>query len=81
MKVVLYGKADCCLCDEAKDVLDRVGQRVPFELEVIDIAGDRELVERFGQEIPVVFVNGRKAFKFRIDEAELVKKLERTVHA
>lgn len=81
MKVTLYGKADCCLCDQAKDVLDRVGRRLPFELEVIDIEGDRDLVARFGHEIPVVFVDGRKAFKLRIDETELVRKLQRTVNA
>lgn len=77
MRVELYGKSGCCLCDEAKVVLDRVRARVPFELVLVDIAADPRLLERFGAEIPVVFIEGRKAFKFRVDEAELVRKLER----
>ena len=75
MKVELYGAPDCCLCDEAKAVLARVAADVPFELVLVDIAGDPALTVRFGQEIPVVFVNGRKAFKYRVDEAELRRKL------
>jgi glutaredoxin len=77
MKVTLFGKADCCLCDQAKDVLDRASRRVPFELEVVDIARDPALAARFGDEIPVVFVGDRKAFKHRVDEDELVRKLAR----
>lgn len=78
MRVELYGKANCCLCDEAKVVLDRVRQRIPFDLALVDIAADPALLARWGTEIPVVFIDGRKAFKYRVDEAELVRKLART---
>ena len=77
MKVSLYGKADCCLCDEAKEVIARVQRRVAFDLELIDIAADAELLARHGEEIPVVFIDGRKAFKYRVDEDELVARLAR----
>jgi glutaredoxin len=73
--VVLYTKRDCCLCDDAKAVLARVRTEVPFELEEVDIEGDPDLLARFGTQIPVVFIEGRKAFKYRIDEAMLVRKL------
>ncbi len=77
MKVSLYGKADCCLCDEAKGVLERARRRVPFDLELVDIAADAELLARHGEEIPVVFIDGRKAFKYRVDEDELLARLAR----
>ena len=77
LRVEIYSKRDCCLCDEAKAVLDRVRAEVPFELVEVDIEGDAQLMERFRTEIPVIFVGGRKAFKYRVDEAELRRRLAR----
>ena len=77
LRVEIYSKRDCCLCDQAKAVLDRVRAEVPFELVEVDIEGNPELMERFRTEIPVVFVGGRKAFKYRIDETELRRRLAR----
>jgi len=48
-------------------------------LERIEIDGDPALEERFGMEIPVLFVNDRKAFKYRCTAAELRKRLQREV--
>jgi glutaredoxin len=75
--VEIYSKRDCCLCDQAKAVLDRVRAEVPFELVEVDIEGNPELMARFRTEIPVVFVGGRKAFKYRVDETELRRRLAR----
>jgi glutaredoxin len=75
--VEIYSKPDCCLCDEAKAVLTRVRAEQPFELVEIDIGRDPGLLERYGTEIPVVFVGGRKAFKYRVDEQELRRRLAR----
>jgi hypothetical protein len=73
--VEIFTKADCCLCVQAKDVLARVRAEVPFALREVDIAGDPALTERYGNEIPVVLIDGRKAFKYHVDEAELRRKL------
>jgi glutaredoxin len=77
VRVAILSKPDCCLCDEAKEVLERARLSVPFDLEVRDISGDPELLREYGDQIPVVFIEGRKAFKHRVDEAELLKKLAR----
>jgi hypothetical protein len=77
MKVSLYGKADCCLCDEAKVVIERARRRIAFDLELIDVAADPELLARHGEEIPLVFIDGRKAFKYHVDEDDLVARLGR----
>ena len=76
-RVEIYTKRDCCLCDEAKEVLARVRTDLPFELAEIDIESDPALMERFRTEIPVIFVAGRKAFKYRVDEQELRRRLAR----
>jgi hypothetical protein len=76
IRVVLYGKADCHLCDEMKAVVDEVRREMPFVLEVVDIASDRALAAAHGLEIPVLVIDGCKAFKYRVDAAALRRRLE-----
>ena len=76
MRVEIYTRTECCLCVEAKAVLARVRVELPFELHEIDVDSNAELRARFGAEVPVVFVGGRKAFKYRVDEAALRRKLQ-----
>ena len=71
-KVIVYGKAECCLCDEAMDVLFEVSKRIAFEIEKIDITEDPELFARYQFSIPVIFFDGRMVFKYRIDRARLM---------
>ena len=77
IQVKVYSKEDCCLCNEVKEVLKRVQKGLPFELIEVDIATDKKLLEQYESEIPVVFINDRKAFKYRVSEVEFKKKLER----
>ena len=58
-------------------MLAQVRQDILFDLAEIDISTDPALEARFGQEIPVLFVNGRKAFKYRVTAGELRRKLGR----
>ncbi len=73
-EVVLYTRAGCHLCDEAKQVLRDAG--VAFSEQ--DIDADPQLRALYNEEVPVVFINGRKAFKYRVDPRELRKRLERS---
>lgn len=79
MTFTLYSKPGCHLCDDMKIVIRRVMEtaRTPIALEEIDITTDAELEARYGIEIPVLLVDGRKAAKYRIAEAELLKIVER----
>lgn len=79
IEITLYGKPDCCLCDEAKAVLRRVAAGFPAAVLEVNIATDPALQARFGEEIPVVFVDGRKAFKFRVPERDLRRRLDRAL--
>ena len=73
--VTLYTRAGCCLCDEAKRVLAEARRRTDFEYEEVDIDSDAELVRQYNDEVPVIAINGVKAFKYRIPMNEFLKKL------
>ena len=69
LKVVIYSKTVCSLCDEALAVVERVRERLPFDLSVVDIATlSHEDRLRYRYELPVVFVNGTDAFHHRVNE-------------
>jgi len=75
--VTLYTRARCHLCDDAKAVLDVVRADEPFALEVVDIDGDPALRSLYTNQVPVIAVGGRKAFKYRLTEQELRARLAR----
>ena len=77
IRIEIYSRPGCHLCDEAKEVIERVGRRFPFALSVINIDTDPELQKLYGEQIPVVFINRNKAFKYHVDEAELEKKAKK----
>jgi glutaredoxin len=75
--LVLYGRAGCHLCEEMRAVVEPVVQQLGCVLQEVDITGHAELEGRFGLEIPVLCINGRKAFKYRVTEPELRERLGR----
>ncbi len=76
--VVLYGRPGCHLCEQALAVLERVRARVPFALVVLDIESDDELFRRYLELIPVIEIDGSRAFELFVDEAALERRLRRT---
>jgi glutaredoxin len=75
-KVTLYTRAGCCLCEDAKRELARARRRRDFDLEEVDIDRDPELRRLYNEEVPVIAIDGRKAFKYRVAADDLLKKLE-----
>jgi glutaredoxin len=74
-QVTLYTRTGCCLCDDAKAVIASARRRADFDYAEIDIDTDPELVRLYNVEVPVVTLNGRKAFKYKVEMNELLKKL------
>ena len=70
-RLTLYGRPGCHLCDDARDVLLRVG--APFD--EVDIESDDALFKRYLERIPVVAVDGVDAFDLFVDEAALRARL------
>jgi glutaredoxin len=75
--VLLYGREGCCLCDDARAVLERVRARHAFELQERDIDDDEGLLRAYLERIPVVTIDGAEAFELFVDETELERLLTR----
>jgi glutaredoxin len=73
--VVVYSRKGCHLCEVVKESLNKLSRRGGFTWREIDVDGDLELRRQFNDEVPVVFIDGRKAFKYRMDEQEFLRKL------
>jgi glutaredoxin len=72
MRVVLYSRAGCHLCDTARDVLLAERARTPFDLVEVDVAGDDDLEREYGIRIPVVEIDGQERFEYQVDPVDLV---------
>jgi thiol-disulfide isomerase/thioredoxin len=71
--LTIYSRPGCHLCDEMKAVVQRVARSTPrpIAIEEIDISADPELEARYGVDIPVLLMDGKKIAKYRVTEDEL----------
>jgi glutaredoxin len=76
-EVVLYSRKGCHLCEIVKESLVKLARQAPFTWQEIDVDSSDALRRQFTDEVPVVFINGRKAFKYRMDERDFLRKLDR----
>lgn len=74
-RLTIYYKPACHLCEDAKQVLERVRPFERFELEEVDISHDRVAYGLYSDKIPVVTINGQMVFKYRVDEDRLIRRL------
>lgn len=70
-RITLYTRPGCHLCDAAREVVARVCADLGESFDEVDITTDDELEDRFGEDIPVTFVDGRQHDFWRVDEARL----------
>jgi glutaredoxin len=73
--VVVYSRKECHLCDVLKETLAQAQSAAEFEWRDVDIDTDPDLVQRFNDEVPVVFINGRKVFKYRMSRDQFLQAL------
>lgn len=73
--VTLYTRPGCHLCEEAKAEILAAGCNGEYVLEEVNIDTDPALKERYRWEIPVILINGIKAFKYRLTAKEFREKL------
>jgi glutaredoxin len=74
-EVVVYSRKGCHLCEIVKESLGKLEKRGGFTWRDIDVDSDAEIRRLYTDEVPVVFINGRKAFKYHMDEQEFLRKL------
>jgi glutaredoxin len=73
--VVVYSRAGCHLCDIVKQTLAQMQSEAAFHWREVDIDTDPELRQKYNDEVPVVFIDGRKAFKYHMDGPQLLRAL------
>jgi len=74
-QVVVYSRKGCHLCEIVKETLTKLERRGGFTWQEVDVDSDEELRRQFTDEVPVVFIDGRKAFKYHMGEREFLRKL------
>ena len=70
-RLVLYSRPGCHLCDDARVVLERIGE--PFD--EIDIESDDALLKRYLERIPVIVLDGQELYDFFVDEQDLRRRV------
>ena len=77
MQLTIYSRPGCHLCDEMKAVVERVARSAaaPLTIEAVDISTDPALEARYGVEIPVLLIDGKKVAKYRITEEALMRQV------
>ncbi len=74
-EVNVYSRKGCHLCEIVKESLVKLHKRGGFDWREVDVDSDAELRRQYNDQVPVVFINGRKVFKYRMDESEFLRKL------
>jgi glutaredoxin len=76
--LTIYSRPGCHLCDEMKSVVAQVirYQAEPLKVEEVDVSTDADLEARYGMEVPVLVIDGRKVAKYRIKADELARVLQ-----
>src|SRR5262249_41114226 len=78
MAITIYGRRDCHLCDEAeRTVRDVVGPGAADGVTIskVDVDEAPDLGRIYGEQVPVIVLNGRKVFKLRVDPERLRRKI------
>ena len=75
IRLDLYSKEDCSLCEKAKDIIRRVQDRIPFEYHEILLQPGTPLEAELRNDIPVLHINGAFFARHVIAERELVSRL------
>ena len=75
--VVLYTRERCSLCEKAKAVILAVRREIAFDFREVDIGWSGDLYEDYKHDIPVIEVDGKRAFKYRVEASELKERLSR----
>ena len=75
--VTVYSRKNCHLCDVAIESLETVKTELNFEIEKIYIDGETELTNKYGEEVPVIHIDGKHHDIFRVDLERFRSSLEK----
>ncbi|ASY12501.1 glutaredoxin-like protein [Candidatus Planktophila dulcis] len=75
--VTVYSRHGCHLCEDAVKTLEGMREELAFEIEIIYIDGNPELEKLYGNEVPVIHINGEHHDFYRIDPERFRTSLEK----
>lgn len=75
LRLTLISRRDCHLCDDMAAVVDQVAPSFDAQVEIKDVDADAELRAVYSDQVPVLLIEGRKAFKYRMTAAALAGRL------
>lgn len=75
--ITVYSRQGCHLCEDALNILEGLKSELDFEIEVIDIAGNPELEKLYGEQIPVIHIDGEHHDFWRVDPVRFRSSLEK----
>ena len=67
IKVTIYSRSNCHLCEVALGVLEQLQGEIDFAIEKLFIDNDSELEKKYGEQVPVILINGVMHDFFRVD--------------
>jgi glutaredoxin len=71
LRVVMYTRQGCHLCEEAWELLEKLRPGFGFELELVDVDGQSDLAKLYGEKVPVVVIAGKERLWGRINRVLL----------
>ncbi len=75
-EVIVYSRRGCHLCEIVKETLAKLERRGGFTWSEVDVDSDEQLRRQFTDEVPVVFIDGKKAFKYHMKETDFLRRLQ-----
>lgn len=78
IRLTLYSRPGCHLCEVMREEVDSILRDTAHEWEIVDVESDPELSARYGDSIPVLYVNGRLFAKIRLPRLASKRRLLRT---
>lgn len=77
--IEVYSKKGCGLCNKAKKTIGKVHNDIPFNFKEVEITQSDDLLRRYSDHVPTIYINGKKAFKFKVDETEFRKRVRKEI--
>jgi glutaredoxin len=70
-RVTVYTRAGCHLCEDAEAAVERICAELGVRWEAVDVDADPRLRAEYGDQVPVIVVDGREHGFWRVEEDRL----------
>ena len=75
--VTIYSRHGCHLCEDAESTLESLREELNFEIEVINIDEDAELIKLYSDQVPVIHIDGQHHDFYKVDPTRFRSSLEK----